>query len=227
MDRPAILKDLPPKELANEVFAAAIGMSIGLPIPPPYIAFASSDRLSASKGPEIDGGRLLFASVDVQQPPIAMLYSGGLGPAVFRRLAQWQGVGKLYGFDSLTANIDRHPGNLLFGGGGQVWLIDHGRCFTGPSWSPRDLERPDASVANRLREWLTPVLDDSLKSAAAGEAAGVGTLLRDTDFSMLASANHVSELLDAGDFLAVVDYLGGRREHTSRLASEALEMLGF
>lgn len=226
-DKAAILKDLNPKELANEVLAAAVGIAIGMPIPPPYIALATFDRLATSKGPEIEGGRLVFASVDVKTPPVVMLYNGGLGPAVLQRLAQWPHVGKLYGFDALVANIDRHAGNLLFSGRDEVWLIDHGWCFTGPDWSSSDLSQPDAPVENRLREWLTPVLDLSRRSLAAGGASSVSESLRDTDFALLASANHVSGLLDDGDFAAVVDYLSGRCKHTTRLAAEALEMLGL
>lgn len=226
-DRTAILKDLPAKELANEVLAAAIGIYIGLPIPPPFIALATSDRLPAIKGPAIEDGRLLFASVDVNQPQVAMLYSGPLGPSVLDRLSQWPNMGKLYGFDALVANIDRHAGNLLFSGDREVWLIDHGWCFTGPDWQQSDLASPDAPVTNRLKEWLTPVLNSERRSNAAGGAALVTESLKTVDFNLLASANYVSELLDGGDYAAVIEYLSGRCVHTPRLAAEALDMLAL
>ena len=72
-ERTAIIKDLEPKELANELLGAAIGTLLGLPIPPAVLAFASADRLAASKGPILNDGRLVFASVDVGQPQVAAL----------------------------------------------------------------------------------------------------------------------------------------------------------
>ena len=223
-DRPAIIKDLPPRELANEVLAAGLGLAARLPIPPAYLAFASPDRLAAKYGPQLDGGRLLFASVDVGQPQVAMLCRDRGNAAVLGRLAAWAEAGRMYGFDALVANIDRHAGNLLFSGDQEVWMIDHGHCFTGPEWGHSDLTPPDVRVANRLTEWLTPVLAERQRTYAAHQAA---VLAGDVpvDFNALATANHLAELLDDGDFAAVVTFLQGRRPFTAGLAAEALGML--
>lgn len=223
-DRPAIIKDLAPRELANEVLAAGLGLSAGLPIPPAYLAFASTDRLSTKYGPELEGGRLVFASVDVGQPQVAMLCRERGNVAVLGRLAAWAEAGRLYGFDALVANIDRHAGNLLFSGDQEVWMIDDGHCFTGPEWGHSDLMPPDIRVTNRLTEWLTPVLADRQRQLAAHRAAELAGDVG-LDFAALATANYLAELLDDGDFMAVVTFLQGRQPHTAGLAAEALGML--
>lgn len=223
-DRTAIIKDLSPRELANEVLAAALGLAIGLPIPPAYLAYAAADRLAATKGPMIDGGRLVFASVDVGQPQVAMLCEAHGHPAVLRRLAAWAEAGQLYGFDALVANIDRHAGNLLFSGDREVWMIDHGHCFTGPQWADHDLVPADVRVRSRLQEWLTPALGDRQRQIAVHEAFRLGGSAM-VDFARLASANYMAELLDEGDFNAVVTFLQGRQPYTAGMAAEALGML--
>jgi hypothetical protein len=224
-DCPAILKDLPVKELANEVLAAAVGIVLGLPIPRPYLALATPDRLKTSKGPLINDARLLFASTDVKQPQVAMLLEGSLAPVVLQRLAMWPGTGKLYGFDALVANVDRHAGNLLFSGDHRVWLIDHGRCFTGAAWQTADLAQPSIPTRNRLKEWLTPVLNMAARSLAAGGASTIPVDLAGVDLKEVAAANHVSDLLSDGDFQAVVEFLIGRQTYAPGLAAAALDML--
>ena len=103
-------------------------------------------------------------------------------------------------------------------------MIDHGHCFTGPQWGQNDLTPPDVRVANRLKDWLTPVLADRQREQAAHRAAELASDVT-LDFSALAAANYLAELLDDGDFAAVVNFLQGRRPHTAGLAAEALGML--
>jgi len=224
-DRPAIIKDLAARELANEVFAAALGLAAGLPIPPAYLAFATSDRLALKHGPLLEGGRLVFASVDVGQPQVAMLCQDHGNAAVMARLSAWSDAGQLYGFDALVANIDRHAGNLLFSGDREVWMIDHGHCFTGPTWGPGDFRPPEVRVRNRLSEWLTPHLGPAQRTRAAHGAGRLSEAVHTADFETLAVANHLAELLDEGDFSAVVTFLTGRHPHTPSIAAEALGVL--
>lgn len=218
----AIIKDLEPKELANEVMSSALGLLLGLPIPQPVLAWASSEVLAASKGPPLEDGRLLFASLDVSQPQVAMLYRGGGGKRVLARLAEWAKLGQLYGFDSLVANIDRHAGNILFSGNREVWLIDHGHCFTGPQWQPVDLVPPDQETPCRLNEWLTPVLDDKQRNDTASDAAMIEIEAAKLDVTEIALANHMETLLSDGDLGAVLEFVMGRYPHVPRLAASAL-----
>jgi hypothetical protein len=223
-ERTAFIKDLPPKELANEVLGAAIAIRLGLPVPPPYLAIARPDRLNARKGPVLEGGRLVYASVDVAQPQVAFIYNNGGGARVLARLAEWQELGKLYGFDALVANIDRHAGNILFSGDREVWVIDHGWCFTGPNWDPSDLLPPDKAVPSKLSTWMTPALDNKRRTEIATSAANIETDAAKFDLRLLASTNYLATLLTEGDFDAVLTFLDNRCRHVPRLAANTLDL---
>lgn len=223
----AYLKDLPARELANELMAAALASSVGLPIPWPFIAAAAPADLAATKAPALeDGRRLLFATVDAQIPSLRKLVLGAdpaLQQQVIARLLQWPQVGLLYGFDSLTANVDRNLGNLLFAGPGSVWLIDHGQCFTGPTWQPSDLN-PAAAYTDKLKMWLTPFMKESDRHAKATEAQAIVSLLGNMSIEELAQLNRVSDFLSAEDFSALIEFLSDRKQHVPKLAADALNV---
>jgi hypothetical protein len=220
--QPAILKDLEPKELANEVMSAAVGLLLELPIPVPVLAWASHDRLAAKNGPVFGDGRLIFASVDVARPQVAMMLRTSAGQRVLERLAAWRDLGRLYGFDAFVANIDRHAGNVLFSGDNEIWLIDHGWCFTGPRWTPSDLIPADKVMTSRLNDWLTPLLDNPRRVETASGAATIEIGALGLDFPDVAVANHMDSLLSEGDLQAVLSFLSQRCSHVPRLAAQSL-----
>lgn len=53
-------------------------------------------------------------------------------------------------FDEWTENSDRHLGNLLGSPDGDLILIDHGRIFRTPTWSPDNLESSPLPLRNAL-----------------------------------------------------------------------------
>ena len=136
-----------------------------------------------------------------QTPPVAQLYQGQDAAAqakVRERLAEWDGAGGLYGFDSWVANTDRNERNLLFSGDKEVWLIDHGHCFTGPNWTPANLD-PTKEFSNKLKRWLTPVMSDARRAAVASEAAKLPETVKGVDLEKLGEMNHVASILDRGE----------------------------
>lgn len=225
----AIIKDLPDRELANEVLAAALGAHLGLPIPRAFVAIADDSSLTTHHAPKIGGSSFLFASADVCVPSVAQLVLPEPGVADKLRLLvqELQGVprlGDFYGFDSWLANVDRNIGNLLFGGTGQAWLIDHGRCFTGPTWQSDHL-KCDAPYQNRLSEWLTPNLSRADKDRRVGEAESFAGQLSSVDVRAIGEDNEVSKMLPQGDFDALVTFLTDRVPHVRGLAARALGMV--
>ena len=225
--RAAIIKDLDPKQLANELMVAALAHAAGLPIPGAHLAMVLPGAMTANKGPTLlDGVRLVFGSADAQTPPVAQLYQGQDAAAqakVRERLAEWEGAGGLYGFDSWVANTDRNERNLLFSGDKEVWLIDHGHCFTGPNWTPTNLD-PTKEFSNKLKRWLTPVMTDARRAAVASEAAKLPETVKSVDLEKLGEMNHVASILDSGDFDAMVAFLKARNPHVPRLAAAALNI---
>jgi hypothetical protein len=179
--RTAIIKDIPLRELANELLAAALGSALSLPVPPAFIAVASQTNLPAKNAPKLGGLSLVFASADVGSPSVAQLMSSAKNdPAAIRAiitsLMQSGCLGDLYGFDSWTANIDRHVGNLLFAAG-RSWFIDHGRCFTGHQWTTAHLDA-SAIFRNRLKDWLTPQLSQADRARYADGAKTIASRMK-------------------------------------------------
>ncbi|MEY9884975.1 HipA family kinase [Bradyrhizobium sp. USDA 329] len=166
--RAAIVKDIPLRELANEIMAATLASALGLPTPPAFIVAATESVLVTRYAPKVDKVSFLFGSADLSSPSVAQIINTkmGLDLAALRRvidaLVKSGRLGSLYGFDAWAANIDRHPGNILLAFDALPWLIDHGRCFTGQNWVPNDLVA-DRSFVSRLKGWLTPKLSASQK----------------------------------------------------------------
>jgi hypothetical protein len=220
----AIIKDLDERQLANELMAAALAKAAGMPVPQPYLAIASQATLATRRGPQQpDGSRLVFASADAHTPPVAQLYIGSAPDAVRKRLADWDGIGGVYGFDAWIANVDRHERNLLFSGAELVWLIDHGHCFSGPQWKPADLD-PAREYQHRLQQWLTPVMSSARRTAVAGSAASLEARVSGIDPNEIGQLNRVIDLISSEDFRALVDFLRVRCQHVPRLAAAALNI---
>ena len=57
-------------------------------------------------------------------------------------------------FDEWIENSDRHLGNLLGSSDGDLILIDHGRIFRTPAWSPGDLESSPLHLRNALMDLI-------------------------------------------------------------------------
>ncbi len=224
--RSAILKDLDERQLANELLAAALAHALGMPVPKAHLAIVpSGDILAVQKGPvSANGERLVFASADVATPSVSQLYVGrdpDIKVKVCRRIAEWDLVGDLFGFDAWVANIDRHEGNLLFAGNNQLWIIDHGHCFTGPKWAVTDLVA-EKSYSSRLRRWLTPVMSEDQRKKALASASLLEGKISVINLKSLVKLNHIQLMLESSDFDALVNFLSDRTPFVPKLAAEAL-----
>lgn len=223
----AIIKDLIPRELANELLTLVLAKAAGLPIPDGYLCLAPSANLSTSKGPSRPDGRLVFASVNVRTPNLTFR-ANGITPAQQQLLIQdvlaWSRLGGLYAFDTWVANIDRHPGNLLFGGTREVWLIDHGWCYTGPNWQAADLV-PDKEYRHRLGEWLTQLMSADQKTTRRDEAIGFNAVIKAIDIAASSRDARLAMLLPEVDVKALEQFLTQRAEKVPQHTSKALGML--
>ena len=226
--RGAIIKDLDPKQLANELLVSELAKTSGLPCPDAFLARVPQGVLSVSKGPQLGGGdRLVFASADVSVPNLTQRLNAAVATeqsAILDDLVNWIHLGALYAFDAWVANIDRHAGNLLYGGPNNIWLIDHGHCLTGPNWSPSDLD-PDGSYTNRLREWVTPRLSSVQRSSRSSEASQFESQAKATDVGNIREQSQVSEVTSQDSNDAAQSFLSGRASKILFHANVALDNL--
>jgi hypothetical protein len=221
------LKDLGPKELSNELLSTVLARVVGLPTPEIYLGLVPEGVLTVQHGPALpNGGRLVLASSDVQAPNLAFQINNFPdGPeALTRAVISWCHLGQLYGFDTWAANIDRHPGNLLFGTKGEIWLIDHGYCYTGPNWKAADLI-PDNQYRNKLSEWLTQVLPDARKSSLAADVDLFSAQIGSVDVADAITRSRIRGLLSEDDVLALEVFLTRRVAVTPSQTKHALGVL--
>jgi hypothetical protein len=221
----AVIKDLDERQLCNELHACVLARAAGLPTPDAYLALVRGLDLTVTKAPYLhDGNRLVFASVDVKVPNItfrARAASPDEQQQLLRDILEWGDLGRLYAFDAWIANIDRHPGNLLFGGRNEIWLIDHGHCFSGPAWQPNGLD-PNAAYPNRLSEWLTPYLTVDQKKKRSSEVARFTEVIASINIAETSKRSRIEALMPASHVAAVEGFLTDRTNNVPAHANRAL-----
>ncbi|TMV05860.1 hypothetical protein FGI60_00590 [Brucella haematophila] len=224
----AYIKDLSSRELANEVMASLLGRALGLQIPDVYFALASDDVIKAELAPKLGEERILFASADATVPSISSFLNGKFSNTALRRIAEalFQNgcLASFYEFDTWSANVDRHPGNLLLSSDGGFWLIDHGYCFTGPLWVGHELN-PDNPYLNRLREWVTPFLTQDELSDTVSRLGSLAQQISSVDLEQIGRSNKIIDLIGNEDFDMLVKFLKGRVPNIQRFAASALGRL--
>lgn len=222
--RSAIIKDIPQRELANEILIAALASALSLPVPDSFLAIAAPEVLKSSKAPKLGTSSLLFASTDVSYPSVAQLVLQPINPIILPTIAETLlktgNLASFYSFDSWSANIDRHVGNILLGSN-KAWLIDHGHCFTGATWKVSDLAAATL-FRHRLKEWLTPLLTEADRKKLATEAAALALGYGQLDVGGIGEANHAKALFGDNDFQALVVFLKNRVAYTPSMTADAL-----
>lgn len=224
--RLGFIKDLDSKQLANELFASALAIAAGLPVPKPYLGFVANGDLPIKAAPIAANGdgHYVFASADAQTPALWQCYDAADETAyddACRKLAAWAQAGLMYGFDSWIANTDRHQGNLLFEGS-KVYLIDHGHAFAGPNWQVADLI-PEEIFSNKIKQWLTPYIPDGRKAKLLAEAMAVASLANDNLLGEAGGGSNFANFLGDGEGSALVNFLKARGPHLAPIIADALD----
>lgn len=225
VERLAIIKDLNLVQLCNELIVYCLACEADLPIPDCYLGRVPPGILSVSNAPKFpDGSSLVFVSVDVKVPNVTYRWTGSDDTrkrTLVGEIAKWNDLGQLYAFDSWVANVDRNTGNLLFGGDNEYWLIDHGHCFTGPSWQPENLD-PDVEYLNKLSLWVTQFLTTQEKKKCAKAVREFGAEIDGFDASEAPKNSRVDKLLPLHYVDKLKQFLEKRTARVSLDASKAL-----
>lgn len=222
-----LLKNINRIEIVNELVANLVACRMGLPTPLAVLTFVPdsfNNKNQFSKSHKVSGGYLAFASVDAQTPNLLQRLEAThpLGRAIIQTsLSGWSKKSELYGFDTWVANVDRHIGNILFGSNNEIWLIDHGRCFTKEDWSPSDLD-PNVQYLNKLKLWYTLFLDSSSRQKTANELRNVQAEVAKLDIVSLMTDSLASQIIDTAEQAALQAFLTAR---IGRVASDGAAAL--
>lgn len=219
------LKDLDARQFANELLVATLGRRLGVQVAEAAIVFVSPEVSdSFSQIAHSDGtGFVAFFSRDAGPATVAQIVKAGVGGAM-ECLKRGPALGNMYGLDTWVANVDRHANNIVLSGDGDAYLMDHGHCFSGPSWSATDLNSA-AAYTNRLSDWLTPHLDDQEKAQALSDIKKLIGGMVGTDVEDLVQEAMVRELYGEPDSEAVIGFLEARVSSIESLAAAALGKL--
>lgn len=223
----AFVKDLDLRQFGNELLVSAIAGRLHIPVPraaivrvPPEV----STQFQHIRDPKSDGF-IAFGSIDAEGSTIAQVYntSGNINfPTKY--LTASPNLGKLYGLDTWVSNTDRHMNNLIIRGDGQIFLIDHGHCFSGPNWAVSDLSA-DRDYACVLSAWLTPLLTSADKDAAMADIKKLTSQMLTQDMQDIICESLANRMFGANDTDAVVGFLEARVGHLVSLSANALATL--
>lgn len=218
-----ILKNVPRVEILNEIISAALASAMNLPVPDVVLAFVP-DTLNLqqefSKCLPVLGGRIAFATVDVQVPNLAQrFHSTSLSqqPAIINHLVNWQLKSDLYCFDTWLANTDRHCGNVLLSSNGDLWLIDHGRCFIKENWVPAELI-PNQQYQNRLVQWYTILLSTLVRTQTKMRLSSLEKKIKSLDTKAILGSVFALGIAQTDEERAILEFLDQR---VSRVAADA------
>lgn len=218
----AYIKVLPGRQLVNELVATTLGRALGLAIPEGYLVRVRASDLPDSAHLAAHAGEAMgFASRETSAPDLKRRVKTEGGAAVAALFAAWRAWVPCMTFDEWLANGDRHNGNILFGGPGDIWLIDHSHCFTGPDWNASQLI-PNGTWRNMIADNRIPPLTLPERMEVQRRVASMLPSLAALDFPAALAASRVNGFLVPTDSAALQAFISSRISHLYDILSKRL-----
>jgi hypothetical protein len=208
-DLHAYIKVLPAERLFAETMSASIGRYFGLPIPLTALAVARGKDVGRGHGKCI-----VLASVDTNAVPMSRVINFD---KVSHLLNKWSHLHAAIVFDELLANTDRNLRNLLIGGDGAIWLIDHEEALSAPSLQASE------NIRNHLLGMVIGEVSEFERHQASKKLKDRSAPAYTANFRKHAAASqpHYCQV-DQAHVDKVVDFLESRVKHMSALMDGAL-----
>lgn len=218
----AYIKALDNCQLINELVATTLGRTLGLAIPEGCIVRARPSDLPDSLLLAAHGREaLLFACRETDAPDLKRRMKAEGAAAIAALFTAWKEWATCMTFDEWIANGDRNTGNILFGGPGDIWLIDHTHAFTGPNWRPPDLQ-PSGTWGNMIAENRIPTLTLPERIEAKKRIAGLIPTLAGIDCPSVLTASLAANFMPPADALALQTFVSSRVSHLYDILSKRL-----
>lgn len=223
----AYIKVVLGKQLTNELIATTIGRALNLPIPQGYLLNVRPIDLPESQLLQERGAEaLIFGSRALDHPSLVRRFKGNLQEAVAWVHTNFERLDEALVFDDWIANADRHLGNLLVGAVNQVWLIDHGHCFTGPEWLATQLQAAQ-DFGNQLASNLIPNLTLPQRVALRDKTKEMSRLYSIVDTEQIMNRSFADRLLSPSDLVVVSNFLRDRIQHLVDIMSNRVGIPGL
>lgn len=218
----AYIKVIGGRQLVNELIATTLGRSLGLSIPEGYLVRARPADLPDSAHLAAHSAEaVLFASRETSAPDLKRRMKAEGVTAIAALFAAWTDWVPCMTFDEWIANADRNAGNVLFGGPGEIWLIDHTHCFTGPNWNAPDLV-PTGAWRNMIAENKIPTLTLPERIQAKRLVANLIPPVTGLDYQSVLAASQAAAFLTPDDALAVRGFISSRVSYLYDILSNRL-----
>lgn len=203
----AYIKILGGRQLVNELISTTMGRAVGLPVPQGYLLRILPEDLPESVLLKNHGGEALaFGSRDIGEPSLTRRIKDNGDWVIDQLFSTWREWDTAMIFDDWIANGDRHPGNLLVGKPGEVWLIDHSHSFTGPNWNEPDLI-PDRMYQNQLGQVRIPKLTLPERMTVRTKAGQLSSAFSLVDPNLALTASFADRLLNASEVKTISNFL--------------------
>lgn len=219
----AYIKFLPARQLVNELLGSTLARMVGIRSPRAYLVKVVREEYSASefsKGmgePEF----LAFATEAINAPAIGRCMNIGSPDAIRELWNQWKDWPTAACFDTWIANRDRHWQNLLLAAPGEVWLIDHGYAFTGPSWVIDNL-KPEVKCGNKLCNYAKANVPDGDRSAAGPGINEIAQRFAATNYEFAIKTSKAQPYLTGDEVKHLAEFLCQRAKDASKTTMELL-----
>lgn len=227
-DIKAVVKSLTPRQIANELIASSLLAELRLPAPKGFLVFADpSDAFGPHSCRHTNGLDMYFAS-ELSPFPTFYTFFNMQDAVALSAAAQYDGWGNIVGIDEWIANTDRHLNNFLYDGN-TVYLFDHDRCLSGPTWTPADLVADTAYPCHFVVDVVHSSMPEERRKLAVRLANEIANRALTLDLQRVFE-NSLAQEVNHGlprDLPAALDFLRLRIPHISRLCAQRLAVGGL
>ena len=216
----AYIKVLNDKQLVNELLANTLGRLLNLPIPRGFLLRVKpSDLPESNLLKNFNQEALVFGSQALKYPSLARKYRGDSIEVIKWLKANFKILDETIIFDDFVANVDRNQGNLLVDGGGDVWLIDHGSCFTGSNWDAQHLIA-DGKYNNLMADAFIGNMTLSERIKLKNKASMFCDALGKVDKRETINSCYINQIIPATELGALESFVIERVAHIVSIVSE-------
>jgi hypothetical protein len=212
------IKFIDVREIFNEALGSVLCKLTGLRTPDAYVVEVRAADYPASAVLARAGTPAVIAFATAAMPLESFVRRADLRAPDARRAAveKWVEWPEVLTFDQWIRNVDRHPGNFLIGGPGEVYLIDHGLAFGGNNWTAATLPGlPNDAMTRLWSEVLMPATDQTARVAAVPAVQRFAARVAKIDASSACILTQIAARVPEADRTALVAFLAGRARHAA------------
>jgi len=223
----AYVKLMSGRQLVNELAASVLGRLVGLRMPRAFLVLVRQSDYSHSPAVQAASGDVIAFATEAVGSGSALRRVTLNSPAAFALfLKSWKEWPEAATFDEWIANADRHPGNVLIGQFGEVWLIDHSHAFTGPSWNAATLN-PLVFVPNQLCDHASKCISLADRFNAYAAALNVSALFAVINAENALRTAYIDQQVNTADFSALASFVALRASKPYEAISVRLGLPGL